>query len=556
MEFAENNRISHRQLYRQMVLAFLAPFMLCLFGRDRILGSSGIAGTLAAILLLLFYVIFLIRLEPYYSNLGKSEGGFAGRVFGSFFVIYVIFTAAYLLTVLMKIVPESLLEGVEGKWIALCAVLVCAFGTHKGMQRRGRIAEVSGGLLLGGMILMMILCLGQSRISYLMEMSVAWDFTGREFLRSTYGVLCAFSGIGLLPFVLGNVEKRGSAGKTAVFGIVTLGGIILGMLILLPAVFGWNRLLAEEYPVIPLLAGADLPGNVLARFDVLWMGFLLYSLLFAVGSLFHYGHQIIRQTHLGTGRYWMAIVVYGLSVLKFRGWGIEDIYGRYLAYIFVPGMLLLQVLIMMRGKGKRRKKTAAAAAGISLMLFLSGCAGIEPEKRMYPLALGVDGTADSFEITYGMPDLPQATGQGKEEENNQTSVLTITGADFDEIEEKYERSQEKYLDMGHLQVLILSDRLLENERWQVLLDYLKEEPFVGENVYVFRAEDPREILEWEGGSGTSVGEYLIGILENRVSGQEKKGVTLREVYHQWYLTGGMRILPKVRLSGTELEVWM
>ena len=144
----------------------------------------------------------------------------------------------------------------------------------------------------------------------------------------------------------------------------------------------------------------------------------------------------------------------------------------------------------------------------------------------------------------------------QEEENNQTSVLMITGADFDELEEKYEKSQEKYLDMGHLQVLILSDRLLENERWQVLLDYLKEEPFVGENVYVFRAEDPREILEWEGGSGTSVGEYLVGILENRVSGQEKKGVTLREVYQQRYLTGGMRILPKVRLSGTELEVWM
>ena len=28
MRFAENNRISHRQLYRQMILALLAPFML------------------------------------------------------------------------------------------------------------------------------------------------------------------------------------------------------------------------------------------------------------------------------------------------------------------------------------------------------------------------------------------------------------------------------------------------------------------------------------------------------------------------------------------------
>ena len=30
MRFAENNRISHRQLYRQMILALLAPFMLCI----------------------------------------------------------------------------------------------------------------------------------------------------------------------------------------------------------------------------------------------------------------------------------------------------------------------------------------------------------------------------------------------------------------------------------------------------------------------------------------------------------------------------------------------
>lgn len=51
------------------------------------------------------------------------------------------------------------------------------------------------------------------------------------------------------------------------------------MELLLPAVLGYDRVAAESYPVLPLLAGADLPGNVLARFDILWMGFLLYSLL-------------------------------------------------------------------------------------------------------------------------------------------------------------------------------------------------------------------------------------------------------------------------------------
>ena len=41
MRFAENNRISHRQLYRQMILALLAPFMFCVFGKG---GMNGISG--------------------------------------------------------------------------------------------------------------------------------------------------------------------------------------------------------------------------------------------------------------------------------------------------------------------------------------------------------------------------------------------------------------------------------------------------------------------------------------------------------------------------------
>lgn len=83
-----------------------------------------------------------------------------------------------------------------------------------------------------------------------------------------------------------DVEKRGSAGKTVIWGILTVSGVMICVLLLLPAVLGWRRVQSETWPVLSLLAGADLPGNVLARFDVLWMGFLLYSLLFAVGSVF------------------------------------------------------------------------------------------------------------------------------------------------------------------------------------------------------------------------------------------------------------------------------
>ncbi len=39
----------------------------------------------------------------------------------------------------------------------------CSVGTCKGVQRRGRMAEVSGGLLLGGIMIMMIICVPQAK---------------------------------------------------------------------------------------------------------------------------------------------------------------------------------------------------------------------------------------------------------------------------------------------------------------------------------------------------------------------------------------------------------
>ena len=51
-----------------------------------------------------------------------------------------------------------------------------------------------------------------------------------------------------------------------------------------------------------------------------------------------------------------------------------------------------------------------------------------------------------------------------------------------------------------------------------------------------------------------MGEYLQGIQENRTTGQQKKGVTLREVYHQFYQDGTLPWIPSVWVNGELLEV--
>lgn len=551
MIFTENNRISHRQLYRQMVLAFTAPFLLCLFGEGKLLGGEKIVGTVLAVILLLFYVIFLIRVAPDFANPLKPAGRFFGKTAGVFFVLYIILTAAFLLDILEEIVPKSLVAGVSGGWISFFAIVCAGLGTHRGMQRRGRAAEVTGKFFLLGIGAMLVLSAFQGKAAYLSEMPFSFENGG--IFKGGYGVLCAFSGIGLLPFALEDVEKQGSAGKTVMFGVLTLGGMILAVQMILPAVFGWNRLVTEKYPVLPLLAGADMPGNVLSRFDVLWLGFLIYGLLFSIGSLLHYGHQIIRKTELGTGRYWLASVIYLLSFREPGGFDIQEYYGFYVAYIFLPALLFIQVCFIAAGRGRRLKKAAGSAAVLVLCLFLGGCAGVEPEERMYALALGIDAAPEGFSVTYGTPDMSEATGQEKPNENGR-EVIAIKGKTFEEIEKIYGRSQEKFMDMGHLEAIVIGKDLISGGKWEEVLAYLKKQPFVGEDIYVFQAEKAEEILKWNGGEGSSVGEYLRGLLENDFSGKrKKKGITLRTIYYEKYKNGTLPRLPEIILSGDELQ---
>lgn len=600
MKFAENNRISQRQLYRQIVIAFIAPFLLCLFRGRRNQGLSGLTGTLLAVAVFLFYVIFLIRLGYAFANPCKTAGKILGRLMGIFYLVYCILGAAFLLDLLGEIVSVSLGTGVQKVWLCVIALIVCSLGTHRGIQRRGRIGEVSGGLVLVAVVLMLLLSAGQGRWEYFQEMLWNSEFSGRRILQSGYYVICAFSGLSLLPFLLEHVEKKGnsgnvkSIGKTVVLAVVTLGVLLILAELLLPAVFGWGRLRYENYPILPLLAGADLPGNVLARFDVLWMGFLLYSLLFSVGSFLHYGHLIVEKTGLGTGRVWIGLLVFVAMVTEIRGIRIRDYFEMYLGCIFVPGMLIIQIIFFIMGKKRWKKKAELsnlkkrnragwgknsiniarqrkAAEGLNLgnyvrrcsvvviilgisLFTLSGCGGVEPEKRMYPLALGADIEDRKIQLTYGVPDLPKATGQEKNGEDQGNAAPSVSGDSFQEIEQLYSRTQEKYLDMGHLEILVLGQSLLDGGRWEQVLEYLKQEPTIGENVYVFRSSNAAEAVGWGSPQETSLGEYLLGLLENNPDGSPSQAVTLRELYHEMYDRGALPALPDLIIQGEELEV--
>ena len=126
-----------------------------------------------------------------------------------------IVSSAFLSGLLGEVIPESLISGISGKWLSLLAVAACSLGTHRGMQRRGRIAEVSGRIFLAGILLLMLLCAGQGKTEYFMEVmkDPETGFTGERWLRDLYTLLCAFQEQDF--FLSGwSMQKTGKCQKT------------------------------------------------------------------------------------------------------------------------------------------------------------------------------------------------------------------------------------------------------------------------------------------------------------------------------------------------------
>ena len=351
--FADNHRISHRQMIRQLILSLAVPILLCLPGTHHILGANGLLGILVNFIIYYFAIILLIRIAPAYQDLQKTLGTFQSRCIGLLYLVPLVLTGAYLLSTAASLACTYLISGIP-KWLASLLILaVCATGSHMGLEKRGRIGEVSCGLIIGAFLLLYLLACFQGNSTYL-NSPVQGTLRWQDSLDSIYGIFCALSFLGFLPFLLPRVSKPNSSGKIIFYGVLFLGAMLAIALVLAQAVFGWERLIREEFPILPLMAGTDLPGDVLARFDVLWISLLIYGLFFSLGSIFFYGSHILEQVNFQPLRLWLLLLVYGITLNPAAGYPIDEYFGWLLVWVITPLMLALTFYVSIWYKSRNK----------------------------------------------------------------------------------------------------------------------------------------------------------------------------------------------------------
>lgn len=192
------------------------------------------------------------------------------------------------------------------------------------------------------------------------------------------------------------------------------------------------------------------------------------------------------------------------------------------------------------------KRTGIIGVGM-LALFLVGCGGVEPEKRDYPMTLAFGHEDGSNYVIYGMANLNEVTEQGKGEQDT-PEVLKIRGESMSEIHEEYAKTQQYYLDLGHVQAVIFDKSLLDDkESYGKVVEEMQGIPEIGKNAYVFRTTRLEEIMITGQEKEDSLGEYLRGMYENHMK-IKKKGLTLEDLYYEWNNFGVISKIPTLNVK--------
>ncbi len=184
---------------------------------------------------------------------------------------------------------------------------------------------------------------------------------------------------------------------------------------------------------------------------------------------------------------------------------------------------------------------------ITILLAAGGCGAVEPEKRDYPLALAWDYEDGNYSVVYGMANLQEVTEQDKGNQDTDLS-LKVQGQNLEEIRANYARSQQYYLDLGHVKAIIFSERLLNQPKaYQNLMEDMQKSTEIGKNAYVFMTDSMEDVMKTGAQKEDGLGQYLTGIYDNH-EGARQKGVTLEDIYYDWNNEERITQLPQLKVE--------
>lgn len=342
--FADNERISQRQMGRQMGQSLLGVWLFLLTGFLAERGREGIAGLIMGGGFLFVYSFFLVRLAGSYKQF-FLRGAKSVKIFITVVVIlWAVSAGSLVLRMTAHMVSEYLLPGSSLEYTCLLIIATAMLGSGAKIQTRARMAEISFPLTTGAFLILLLVAAFRMHPIVTVELP---DFSMKEMWVSAYHMFTAGSCLGLLPFLLWQVQRPAGTLPVIYRNLGILLAFLGGAAIVLIGTFGQQGTADMGMPILNLMAGGSLPGGFLDRFDIVWMAVLLYSLFFSLGSLLFYSGYLTKQAggQALLVRVFAAISIWFGAVGSFHGKTILDLapflFGKVYTLFFLAVSLFI-----------------------------------------------------------------------------------------------------------------------------------------------------------------------------------------------------------------------
>lgn len=342
--FADNQKISWLQAARQFSLVFLGPALFWITAEIK--GRNGLYSVILGSALLVIWLFFLLRHIHVYRYPQKYWGKSMSRVLGVIYQGYLLLTGGFLVAKIAEVLTVYLIPGIPF-WEIAGLVTLIALGAGQNAEARGRFAQTVWPLVAGLAGSLLFLAALQGKPEFLLTgKSGRWEWTAedaKEVLKGTGIFFCAFLGVGVFPFL--EIQGRREEGSCrSIFWMIGKIGVWLGAaIVILQAAFGENGMENLRYPVMDLMSGVQFPGNFLQRVDLIFLAVIVFSMLFALGSVFFYSGYIGERMRLGKGRIGAATLSFLLGTWGGSVESWTENYGKIVSYIFLP--LFLTILV-------------------------------------------------------------------------------------------------------------------------------------------------------------------------------------------------------------------
>lgn len=296
---------------------------------------------------------------------GKGIAVVLYLVYGMYFVLQTL----VLLRLCGEITGRYLLPETDVRVLMLLVLAVSFFMVGGGLEVRARLSE----LLCGIVAVLLALMLGSGLLQAHWE--AAWhqeQWNGMELVKNSYAAAAGFGSIFTLPFVVPEIEKEHRWEKNVYAALFVNGALLLLVYLAGFGILGDTGMTRMEWPLIELMSSIKLPGMFLQRWDLIFVGVLLFSLIFAVGSGIYYmetlwfalkgGREKNGKTLEGCSgwkrrrigkkkrllRSMIVLLLFGIVCIEGRWEVIFQWYHRLGLYICVPVIAAITILTGIR----------------------------------------------------------------------------------------------------------------------------------------------------------------------------------------------------------------